>query len=92
MCCLIGVDMFSRKATIERQPSRWWFHPSKEKVDESKLFSHSPLDTSTDGIRLFTLEPTKHAIDSIRCTLQDFTFAQKPKYEALSYTWAMRLQ
>jgi len=79
--------MFSPKAAIGKKPSRRWFRRSKKEVDEETRFSYSPLETSTDGIRLLTLEPPGKSDSSIKCTLQDATFAQKPKYEALSYTW-----
>ena len=79
--------MFSRSKKEAKQSSRRRFGLFKENVDEANLFHHSPLDTSTDGIRLLTLERATGPDVSVRCSLQHVTFAQKPKYEALSYTW-----
>ena len=50
-------------------------------------FHHSPLDPSIDGIRLVILEPSSALRAPIKCRLKHVTFAQKPKYEALSYMW-----
>lgn len=79
--------MFSHSKKGAKQSSRRRFGLFKEKVDEANLFYHSPLDTSTDGIRLLTLEKAIDLEVSVTCSLQHVTFAQKPKYEALSYTW-----
>jgi hypothetical protein len=64
-----------------------YFGLSKEKADIVDTFCHSPLDTSTDGIRLLTLVSANDSKAPVKCSLQHVTFAQKPKYEALSYTW-----
>ncbi|KAM3068337.1 hypothetical protein ACMFMF_009153 [Clarireedia jacksonii] len=54
-------------------------------------FQYSPLDPSVDGIRLLILEPgAKGEIPT--CTLRHVTFRQRPKYEALSYTWGDETQ
>lgn len=55
----------------------------------AEAFTYTQLDTSVDCIRLVVLEPAylhKGSFD-IRCRLQHVAFAQRPKYEALSYTW-----
>lgn len=46
----------------------------------------APLDKSTDSFRLITLHPDSRYA-TIECTLWTTTFADKPSYEALSYTW-----
>ena len=85
--CSIVADMFSRKTKKEGKPSRKRFNIFKETVDEENMFFHSRLVTKTDGIRLLTVEPAKDSEGTITCKLRDITFAEKPKYEALSYTW-----
>ncbi|KAI9640035.1 hypothetical protein NHQ30_011597 [Ciborinia camelliae] len=49
-------------------------------------FSYDPLDPSVDGIRLLHLLP---GLDSTqpRCFLNCVTFGERPKYDAISYTW-----
>jgi Heterokaryon incompatibility protein (HET) len=79
--------MFSHSKTGAKQSLRRRFGFFKEKLDEANIFHHTPLDTSTDGIRLLTLEAARDYKASIKCTLQHATIAQKPKYDALSYTW-----
>jgi len=55
--------------------------------DFRTTFSYTPLDPSVDGIRLLVLAPAQDIHSNIICSLRHVTFAQKPKYEALSYTW-----
>jgi len=50
-----------------------------------------PLHPSMDSIRLLTLLPAKEG-GAIRCRLATLTFAQRPKYEALSYRWGSTSQ
>ncbi|KAF4625838.1 hypothetical protein G7Y89_g12324 [Cudoniella acicularis] len=50
-------------------------------------FEYRPIDTSVDGIRLLFLDPAESSSASVNCRLRHVTFAQKPRYEALSYTW-----
>ncbi|TAQ85358.1 hypothetical protein B7494_g6324 [Chlorociboria aeruginascens] len=50
-------------------------------------FRYSPLDPSIDSIRLVHILPAPNFHDPIHCRLSHVTFAQKPRYEALSYTW-----
>lgn len=50
-------------------------------------YQYTPIDTRVDGIRLLILEPAQNSSTLINCRLIRATFAQKPKYEALSYTW-----
>ncbi|KAH8598385.1 heterokaryon incompatibility protein-domain-containing protein [Bisporella sp. PMI_857] len=66
--------------------------PSTKETDSlehlpKSLFVYSPLDFSVDGIRLLVLEPAEDINSLIHCKLQHVTFSQRPKYEALSYTW-----
>jgi hypothetical protein len=66
---------------------------SGDSIEESPRitsYKYSPIGTSVDGIRLLILEPTGLPLvwtNLIKCRLVHVTFAQKPKYEALSYTW-----
>jgi hypothetical protein len=78
--------MFLRTKTGTKASSGRHFNIFK-KIDKANPFYHSPLDTSTDGIRLLTLEAAKDSETPIKSSLHHVTFAQKPKYEALSYTW-----
>ncbi|KAH8591241.1 heterokaryon incompatibility protein-domain-containing protein, partial [Bisporella sp. PMI_857] len=64
-------------------------HPLEQHLTSS--FVYNPLDISTDGIRVLILEPAEDRNSSIRCTLQHVIFSQKPKYEALSYTWGSEI-
>lgn len=59
---------------------------STEPEPSSEIFKYEPLDLSIDSIRLLVLLPGKLG-DEIECELVHRTFASKPKYEALSYTW-----
>jgi len=59
------------------------------KMEQSEKPLYQPLDTTIDSIRLLILQPPKEGEDLsvIRCDLFHVTFAQRPEYEALSYTW-----
>ncbi|KAK8046225.1 HET-domain-containing protein [Apiospora saccharicola] len=50
------------------------------------MFSHPPLITGVDSIRLLTVAPGDF-LSPLRCTLTSVAFSDKPKYVALSYTW-----
>lgn len=78
--------MFSR-TKMGAKPSSGRRFGIFKKVDKANPFHHSPLDSSTDGIRLLTLEAAKDSVAPIKSSLHHVTFAEKPKYEALSYTW-----
>ncbi|OAQ65312.1 heterokaryon incompatibility [Pochonia chlamydosporia 170] len=45
------------------------------------------LDTTADGIRLVTIDPDLNPEGLLTCRLQTTTFAQRPRYETLSYRW-----
>lgn len=49
-------------------------------------FPYQPLDISVDSIRLLKLDGDLSS-DNLQCELTHTTFASKPKYDALSYTW-----
>jgi Heterokaryon incompatibility protein (HET) len=73
--------------------SRVLSHPPR-KTNDSKTgeraipsFSYEPLDPSVDCIRLIQLETADDPNSPVECKLIHRTFAQKPKYEALSYRW-----
>ncbi|KAB8298739.1 hypothetical protein EYC80_000914 [Monilinia laxa] len=51
-----------------------------------KRFSYDPLDSSVDGIRLLHLFSGPN-VQQPRCFLRHATFGERPKYDALSYTW-----
>jgi hypothetical protein len=51
-------------------------------------FHYKPLDPSVDCIRLLALYPYhKRRPETITCKLFHVRFSDKPRYEALSYTW-----
>jgi hypothetical protein len=58
---------------------------------QSSVFKYQPLDYSRDSIRLLILERLGkyESPVTIRCQLVHVTFHQRPKYEALSYTWGL---
>jgi len=60
---------------------------SIEEPPTTSPFEYTPIKTTVDGIRLLILEPAQDSTTLINCRLIQVTFAQKPKYEALSYTW-----
>ena len=49
-------------------------------------FEYERLDPSVDSVRLLVLLPGNED-DDVACELIHRTFASKPKFEALSYTW-----
>ncbi|KAF7877239.1 hypothetical protein EAF04_000924 [Stromatinia cepivora] len=51
-----------------------------------KRYSYDPLDPSVDGIRLLHLLPGLGAMQPC-CFLKHVTFGERPKYNAISYTW-----
>jgi hypothetical protein len=60
----------------------------EEKPSNRPAFPYKPLDPSVDCIRLLALFPCdKRRPDIVRCKLFTVRFAEKPLYEALSYTW-----
>jgi hypothetical protein len=60
---------------------------SIEEPPTTSPFEYTPIKTTVDGIRLLILEPARDSTTLINGRLIQATFAQKPKYEALSYTW-----
>ncbi|TGO83344.1 hypothetical protein BPOR_0661g00070 [Botrytis porri] len=51
-----------------------------------KRFSYNPLDPLIDGIRLLHLLPG-NCTQQPRCFLKHAMFGERPKYNAVSYTW-----
>jgi hypothetical protein len=51
-----------------------------------ETFTYKPLDRKVDSIRLLKLKEGSDT-DDIECEFIHVTFASKPKYESLSYTW-----
>ncbi|TGO35106.1 hypothetical protein BHYA_0170g00180 [Botrytis hyacinthi] len=51
-----------------------------------KRFSYKPLDPLVDGIRLLNLLPG-NSTQQPRCSLKHVNFGERPKYNAVSYTW-----
>ncbi|THV46282.1 hypothetical protein BGAL_0398g00040 [Botrytis galanthina] len=51
-----------------------------------KQFSYKPLDPLVDGIRLLHLLPG-NCTQQPRCFLKHAIFGERPKYNAVSYTW-----
>ncbi|KAM6507199.1 hypothetical protein FALCPG4_018581 [Fusarium falciforme] len=74
---------------IEKTPARL---PHVIREDEVPPLDLPPIDADTQ-IRLITLLPAEDpseggkSMDPIQCTLQVWSLAQAPDYEALSYTW-----
>jgi hypothetical protein len=62
---------------------------SLDHPETSKCYHYTPLDPSVDCIRLVILEPgpSSRTGQPIYCRLKHVPFSEKPKYEALSYTW-----
>jgi Heterokaryon incompatibility protein (HET) len=56
-------------------------------MGDDPTYVYSPLDANVDSIRLVVLEPCKDPTRKIRCHIRHMPFREKPKYEALSYTW-----
>ena len=56
----------------------------------SSSFQYKLLDASIDSIRLLKMEGGSDS--EVSCELIRTTFASKPKYEALSYTWDLRIR
>ncbi|KAK1751410.1 heterokaryon incompatibility protein-domain-containing protein [Echria macrotheca] len=53
-------------------------------MSKPSKFSYPPLPSDTAAIRLLTIHPGEGRIEAI---LETSTFASKPRYLALSYTW-----
>jgi hypothetical protein len=53
----------------------------------SNAFFYNSLDPSIDSIRVLILEPNSDPKAALQCKLLHKTFGQRPRYEALSYTW-----
>ena len=52
-----------------------------------ETFKYSALQQDKDCTRLVRIEPAGKDGDPISCTLVDVAFGDRPKYQALSYTW-----
>lgn len=50
-------------------------------------FSYRPLDSSKDEIRIIQIRPAVDNATKLECSLKHVSLAEKPQYEALSYTW-----
>ncbi|KAI1339869.1 heterokaryon incompatibility protein-domain-containing protein [Xylariaceae sp. FL0016] len=48
---------------------------------------YRPLDQNVDCIRLVKIHPAEQQEGPVVCSLVHVTFAERPKYEALSYRW-----
>jgi tetratricopeptide (TPR) repeat protein len=60
-----------------------------ELVLESSLFKYErPLEKNQHEIRLIRLQPWSTQNGSLRCKLEYASLDNKPKYNALSYTWS----
>jgi hypothetical protein len=70
------------KGKLNRSPSR-----DPVSIPETpEVFRYEPLDPSVDSIRLLELEPAENP-QILRCRIIHVPFRNRPKYEALSYTW-----
>ena len=75
----------ANQSAKQKIPSVDEAHPLEH--SSTSPFAYNLLDFSVDCIRLLILKPAEDTNALICCRLQHVTFAQKPKYEALSYTW-----
>jgi Heterokaryon incompatibility protein (HET) len=82
LLCLLSSD-----SEMLSNQSRSRSDSSGNALDPQESFSYSPLDPNIDCIRLTIIEPAKPYSAVISCRLQHVTFAQQPKYQALSYAW-----
>ena len=57
---------------------------------EVKLFEHTRLNSTTDEIRLFRLEPRRKPEEVIRGELKLFKLHRAPPFIALSYMWGAK--
>jgi hypothetical protein len=60
----------------------------EDTAQEHPPYAYPPLDHTVDGIRLVVIEPSRGEHNSsIKCRIRHVAFKEKPRYEALSYTW-----
>jgi hypothetical protein len=59
-------------------------------LSPDKKYQYSPL-SDTDDSRLLHIQPGRKR-DKIKCTLSPVSFASKPAYKALSYTWGTNIK
>jgi hypothetical protein len=83
------VQTMFNKSQKPPSPASYWDENSVAKLAliDGPRFHYSPLDPNVDGIRLVILEPSPEHFSTIKCRLRHVTFRERPKYEALSYTW-----
>lgn len=70
-------------------------NPDSQGRDGERRIKYDALDTTVDCIRLLVIESWQggswreqlHKSPPIICSMYHATFAEKPKYEAISYTW-----
>ena len=70
------------KGKLNRSPSR----DPVSMAETPEVFRYEPLDPSVDSIRLLELEPADNP-QILSCRIIHVPFRNRPKYEALSYTW-----
>ncbi|KAF9881453.1 hypothetical protein CkaCkLH20_00599 [Colletotrichum karsti] len=54
---------------------------------KSDVFVYRPLDPTVDCTRFVAIEPADDEDSPVVCRLVHLPFGQRPKFEALSYTW-----
>lgn len=81
--------MSNFKVPKYKPPPSYWDELSAAQLAtiDGPRFIYSPLDPKVDGIRLVVLEPSLDHFSTVKCSLRHVTFGERPKYEALSYTW-----
>src|SRR6266536_377892 len=73
-------------------------HMQNEPNPSCREFQYEPLDSTSNSIRLLSVKPGGEGpwvqgpdglvrTWRVACELTHFTFREKPKYDALSYTW-----
>jgi hypothetical protein len=60
--------------------------PLRKALSARRPYEYKQIDASINAIRLLIIE-AYHYPNYLICRLQHVTVAQKPKYEAFSYTW-----
>ncbi|KAH6961779.1 heterokaryon incompatibility protein-domain-containing protein [Ilyonectria sp. MPI-CAGE-AT-0026] len=61
--------------------------PASIRLAFQQTFKYQALRQDLDCIRLIQIEPAQHNGDPLVCSLIQVTFADKPRYDALSYRW-----
>lgn len=61
--------------------------PTADAADTELPFCYEPLNAGTHSTRLLTIQRSTAQSSELSCKLIEVRFGDKPRYEALSYTW-----